>query len=76
MDIHRYITVDPRICHGKPCFKGTRVMVSTILELLESGQDLKEIRKGYPSMRREHIQAALHLAHELVERQGPLILTK
>ena len=73
MDIHRYIAADPQVCHGKPCFKGTRIMVATVLELLESGKDLQEIRKGYSSLQREHIRAALHLAHQLVERQGPFI---
>ena len=36
-----YIAIDPDICHGKPCFKGTRVMVATVLELMEAGQSSK-----------------------------------
>jgi uncharacterized protein (DUF433 family) len=67
MDIRRYISLDPRICHGKPCFKGTRIMVSTILELLESGLSYSEIKKGYPSVNKNHIRAALHFAHELID---------
>ena len=64
----RYIAVDPDICHGKPCFKGTRITVSTILELLESGKSYQEILKGYPALTRAHIRAALHLAHQVVDQ--------
>lgn len=66
------ISVDPNICHGKPCFTGTRIMVSTILELLEAGTSMAEIRKGYPAITPAHIRAALHLAHQLLE-QGQLV---
>lgn len=67
-DIQRYITVHLDICHGKPCFKGTRIMVSTILELLESGKSYQEIRKGYPALTPTHIRAALHFAHQVVDQ--------
>ena len=72
MDMHRYIAIDPEICHGKPCFKGTRVMVSTILELLESGQSYQDIRKGYPAVTPDHVRAALHFAHQVLE-QGQFV---
>lgn len=68
MERQPLVTVDPRICHGKPCFTGTRIMVSTVLELLESGKSYREIRKGYPSLTPRHIQAALHLAHQVLEQ--------
>ncbi len=68
MTVAKHISIDPQICHGKPCFKGTRIMVSTILELLESGKSYPEIRKGYPSVTREHIRAALHFAHQILEQ--------
>ena len=44
-------------------------MVSTVLELLESGQPYQEIRKGYPSLTQNHIRAALHFAHQLLEQE-------
>ena len=47
-------------------------MVSTILELLESGKSYREIRRGYPSVTPNHIRAALHFAHQIIER-GPLL---
>jgi len=67
-----YISVDRNICHGKPCFKGTRIMVSTILELLETGKSYPEIRKGYPGLTKEHLRAALHFAHQMLE-QGQFV---
>ena len=72
MEHRQYITVDPRICHGKPCFKGTGILASTVLELLESGQSYAEIRKGYPALTPNHIRAVLHFAHQLVE-QGSFV---
>ncbi len=69
MNITDYITVDPLICHGKPCFKGTRIMVHLVLELLEAGVSIEEIIEPnyYPQLTREHIQAALHYASELLK---------
>jgi uncharacterized protein (DUF433 family) len=69
MNIDDYITADPLICHGKPCFKGTRIMVHLVLELLEAGASIDEIvgPKYYPQLTREHIQAALHYASELLK---------
>lgn len=69
MSTHDYISVDPEICHGKPCFKGTRIMVSSILELLEVGQSTTEILEAYPGLTTQHIQAALHLASQLLEHE-------
>ena len=60
--IEKYISVRPDICHGKPCFKGTRIMVYLVLEMLEQGGNLKEIREAYPRLNAKHIQAALHYA--------------
>ena len=65
MGIQRYIAVNPDICHGKPCFKGTRIPVSTILELLESGRSYQDIHKGYPAVTPNHVRAALHFAHHV-----------
>ena len=54
-----YITFDPNICHGKACIKGTRVFVSIILDCLAEGMSDDEILENYPSLKKEHIQAAL-----------------
>ncbi len=46
------ILIDPDVCHGKPCIKGTRIMVSVILDNLAEGLTLEEIVKEYPPLRK------------------------
>jgi len=65
IDISEYIVADTDICHGKPTFKGTRVMVWQVLEMLEGGMSPKEIAEAFPAMTRKHIKAALHYAADL-----------
>mgnify|MGYP001617200490 CR=1 FL=1 len=69
--IERYISVDPQVCHGKPCFKGTRIMVWQILELLEASASVAEItsERYFPQITPEHIRAALHLATEQLKHR-------
>jgi len=69
MKIEDYIAVDSEICHGKPCFKGTRIMAASVLELFEAGQSTQQILEAYPGLTQEHIQAALHLASELLDSE-------
>lgn len=72
MNLLERISVDPQICHGRACIKGTRVMVSVILDNLAAGVSEKEILKSYPSLKREDIQAAVAYAAELAkERHVP-----
>ena len=67
------ICADPNICHGKVCIKGTRIMVSVILDNLAGGAGIYEILTSYPSLTREDIQAAIGYAAELArERVIPL----
>lgn len=53
------ITLDPNICHGKPCIRGLRYQVELILELLSSGMNAKEIIDDYDDLEHEDIRAAL-----------------
>jgi uncharacterized protein (DUF433 family) len=69
MDWRDYITVDPLICHGQACIKGTRVMVSVILDNLAAGLDPQEILGSYPSLTRETIQAAVSYAADLARER-------
>jgi uncharacterized protein (DUF433 family) len=64
-----YITVDPRICHGKACITGTRIMVSVILDNLAAGLTAAEIVASYPSLSREAVQAAIMYAAELARER-------
>lgn len=63
----RYITSDPKIMGGKPCFKGTRVAVCTILNFLAAGDSLEVVLTNYPSLTRRHIREALGLAADLMD---------
>ena len=74
--INEYIVADPEICHGKPTFKGTRVMVWQILEMLESGDTIKEIIEAFPSLTSQHIKAALNYASSLTKEGYVVINTQ
>jgi uncharacterized protein (DUF433 family) len=69
MDWRKYITVDPNVCHGKACIKGTRVMVSVILDNLASGLTPEEIVKSYPSVSAAAVHAAIVYAAELAKER-------
>ena len=67
------ITVDPQICHGQACVKGTRIMVSVILDNLAAGETMERVLQSYPNLHLEDLQAALSYASELTqERYVPL----
>jgi len=57
-ELLKRIAVDPKVCHGKPCFRGTRVMLSIVLDSLAEGSTPEEILAEFPSLDREDIQAA------------------
>ena len=59
------ITIDPAICHGKPCIRGLRYPVEFILGLLSSGMTTEEILADYRDLEREDILAALEFAARL-----------
>ncbi|MCY4646053.1 MAG: DUF433 domain-containing protein [Gammaproteobacteria bacterium] len=60
-----YITVDPAVCHGRACFTGTRVLVTTVLDNLAAGLDTEEIMRSYPSVTAESVQATMCYAADL-----------
>jgi uncharacterized protein (DUF433 family) len=61
-ELASYISIDKDIRFGKPCIKGTRIAVSDILGWLASGMSHTEILEDYPSLKDEHIRAALAFA--------------
>lgn len=67
-----YLTSDPNVCHGQLCAKGTRVMVTNILDSLAEGSSREEILKSYPSIKPEHIEAALAYAADLAREESLL----
>jgi uncharacterized protein (DUF433 family) len=73
MNWREYISVDPEIAHGQACLKGTRVLVSIVLDNLAVGLSVKEILKSYPSLSEESIRAAIAYGAELAkERTIPM----
>lgn len=74
MHIER-ITHDPAMMGGKPCIRGLRVTVGTILGLLASGKTRTRILEAYPYLEPEDIDAALaYAAWRLEEREEPLVV--
>ncbi|MBE9472553.1 MAG: DUF433 domain-containing protein [Chloroflexi bacterium] len=74
MNLLNRISVDTSICHGRACIKGTRIMVSVILDNLAAGISEKEILESYPSLTPLDIQAAISYAAELTrERLVPVM---
>lgn len=70
MNWKRYISVDPNVCHGKACIKGTRIMVSVIVDNLAAGLTSEEIIKSYPSLNHKEIKAAITYASELSQERN------
>ena len=65
---HR-ITIDPKVCHGQACIKGTRLPVHQILRILANGDTIEDLLQEYPSVTREDILACLDYAASLAEEQ-------
>jgi uncharacterized protein (DUF433 family) len=63
------ISVDPNVCHGKACIKGTRVMVSVILDNLAAGTPREEILLSYPSLVSQDIEVSIAYAAELARER-------
>ena len=60
------ITINPEICHGKPTIRNSRLLVTTVLELLASGMTYEELLADYPSLEVEDIHACLNFAAQIV----------
>lgn len=56
------ISIDPRICFGKPCIRGTRIWVSLILDFMAGGLTIEDVLKEYPQLTREDILATIAYA--------------
>jgi uncharacterized protein (DUF433 family) len=63
------ISFDANVCHGKACIRGTRVMVSVVLDNLAAGLAPDEIIRSYPSLQSEDITAAVAYAAELARER-------
>lgn len=63
---------DASVCHGQLCARGTRVLITNILDSLAEGSTREEILASYPTLRPEHIDAALSYAAELAREESLL----
>ncbi len=74
MELRDRITIDPAICHGKPCIRGLRYPVEFILELLSGGMTTDDILADYEDLEREDILAVLDYATRLsrIKRVQPV----
>lgn len=68
-DWHERISIDPKVCHGKPCIKETRIMVSIILDYLSAEESEDEILRQYPTLQKEDIRAAMAYAAWLAREE-------
>ena len=59
------ITVDPNVCFGKPCVRGTRIWVSLLLDFLAAGMTVQDILVEYPQLQREDVLAAIAYGAEM-----------
>lgn len=63
------ISVDPAVCHGNPCIRGTRIFISVILDNLAAGETADQVLESYPGLTAEDIQATLSYAAELAHER-------
>lgn len=63
------ISVDPNVCHGQACAKGTRIPVHQIVRMLANGDTVDDLLTEFPSLTRDDIMACLDYAAELAEEQ-------
>jgi uncharacterized protein (DUF433 family) len=65
--VNERISIDPLICSGKPCVRGTRIMVRNILGMLAGGYTVERVLEAYPELTREDVSAALEFASQVVD---------
>ena len=63
------ISIDPNVCHGQACVRGTRIPVHQLVRMLANGDSMEDLLREYPSLKREDILASLDYAATLAEEQ-------
>ncbi|MBI5184540.1 MAG: DUF433 domain-containing protein [Nitrospinae bacterium] len=71
--MHDRITVHPDICSGKPCVKGTRIMVKNLLGMVAGGYSIDKILEAYPELAREDIVDALDYASHVIDEEKVIL---
>jgi uncharacterized protein (DUF433 family) len=70
------VSVDPMICHGQACVKGTRIPISVILDNVAAGIEMDELVSSYPSLTEDDVKAAIAYAAELARERTVLLPTE
>lgn len=69
--VGKHLVVDPRVCHGRLTFRGTRVPVQTVLHVISEGRTITQVLRGWPELSREAIAEAIQMAGDaLVQKTG------
>lgn len=68
-DWQERIHSDPQVCHGKPCIRGTRILVSVVLDNLAEGFTAEQIVEDYPPLQPRDVRAALSYAATLAREE-------
>ena len=72
-DLLKRISIDPRVCGGRPCIRGTRIWVAVVLDLFADGMNEAQILAEYPQLSRDDLRAAMAYGAEAArERILPL----
>jgi len=67
--MYERISIDPKVCHGQACIKGTRIPVHQIVRMLANGDTIEDLLEEYPSLERDDILACLDYVASLAEEQ-------
>ncbi|NCN64999.1 MAG: DUF433 domain-containing protein [Candidatus Altiarchaeum hamiconexum] len=67
--MYEHISINPKVCHGQACIKGTRIPVYQIVRMLANGDTIEELLEEYPTITREDILACLEYTASLAEEQ-------
>ena len=67
--MYENISINPKVCHGQACIKGTRIPVYQIVRMLANGDAIEELLEEYPTITREDILACLEYTASLAEEQ-------
>ncbi len=63
------VSVNPRVCSGKPCLRGTRIMVKNVLGMVAGGYTIDRILQAYPELARDDVVAALEYASRVIDEE-------
>jgi uncharacterized protein (DUF433 family) len=67
--MHERVSINPKVCHGQACVKGTRIPVHQVFRMLANGDSVESLLAAYPSLRREDILACFDYAAGLAEEE-------